>query len=147
MQHYPGKGEIMTTYAKPLPKQTAESEPFWQAAREHRLLIQQCTNCDTYIFYPRVLCPQCSAIELKWVQVGGKGTVYSYTVIRRPAVPSFAQDIPYVFAIVELEEGPRMATNIINCRPEEVRIGLPIEVSFDDVTPEVTLVKFQPAIR
>ena len=145
MQHYPRKGRPVTTHTKPFPRSTAESEPFWRGAREHQLLIQRCANCSTHIFYPRVLCPQCSGQALEWVRASGKGTIYSYTVIRRAALPSFAQDVPYIFAIVELEEGPRMATNIVSCRTEEVRIGLPVKVSFDDMTPEVTLVKFQLA--
>lgn len=133
----------MMTHAKPLPRPTIETESFWRGAREHRLLIQRCTVCKTHIFYPRSLCPECSGRGLEWVQANGKGTIYSYTVVRRAALPGFAGDVPYVFAIVELEEGPRMATNIVGCRPEEVHIGLPVTVSFDDVTPEVTLVKFQ----
>ncbi|MBI2877417.1 MAG: Zn-ribbon domain-containing OB-fold protein [Candidatus Tectomicrobia bacterium] len=135
----------MTTYMKPLPRPTMESEPFWRGTRNHELRIQRCRVCGKHIFYPRSLCPECSTTDLEWVQVSGKGTVYSYTIIRRAAFPSFAADVPYVFAIVELEEGPRMATNLVGCPPERARIGLPVEATFEDVAPEVTLVKFRPS--
>lgn len=134
----------MTTYSKPLPRPTAESEPFWKGARNHELLIQRCRACGKPVFYPRLFCPHCSSADLEWVRASGKGMIYSYTVIRRAAFPGFAADVPYVFAIVELEEGPRMATNLLSCPPEKLRIGLPVEATFEDVTPEVTLVKFKP---
>lgn len=136
----------MTPYTKPLPQPTAESGPFWKGARNHQLLIQSCRACGKPFFYPRSLCPQCSSTDLEWIRASGKGIIYSYTVIRRAAFPSFSADVPYVFAIVELEEGPRMATNLLGCPPEALRIGLPVEAAFDDVTSEVTLVKFKLGI-
>lgn len=135
----------MADYRKPLPRPTAASMPFWEAAKRHEVQIQRCGQCGANIFYPREVCPECLASDLQWVKVSGKGTVYSYTVAQAPTHPAFADDVPYVIAIVELAEGPRITTNIVGCEPEDVRVGMPVEVTFDDVTPEVTLIKFRPA--
>jgi uncharacterized OB-fold protein len=133
----------MSEYIKPLPKPSPTSRPFWDAARKHELMLQRCDACRAYIYYPRSRCPHCMSDRLSWTKVGGHGTVYSYTVVRRPSSRSFA-DAPYVLAIVDLQEGVRMTTNIV-APPEKVRVGMPVEVLFDDVTPEHTLVKFRPA--
>lgn len=132
-------------YAKPLPEITPASRPFWDAAREHRLLIQRSTKTGEHLFYPRSLSPIAVDDSLEWVAVSGQGTVYTYTVARRPTAPPWAEDGPYIIAIVELDEGPRMMTNIIGCDPDTVAIGMRVRAVFDDVTPEVTLVKFAPA--
>ncbi|MGO9263817.1 MAG: Zn-ribbon domain-containing OB-fold protein [Candidatus Binataceae bacterium] len=133
----------MDTYVKPLPKPTETSRPFWDAAKQHRLQLQHCGGCQSFIYYPRDRCPHCLSDQLEWRPVSGKGKVYSYTTVRRASVRSFA-DKPYVLAIVELDEGVRMTTNI-EAPPETVKIGMPVTVFFDDVTPERTLVKFRPA--
>ena len=135
----------MADYKKPLPRPTAASLPFWEAAKRHELQIQRCSSCGAHIFYPREVCPECLSSDLNWMKVSGKGTVYSYTIAQAPTHPAFAEDIPYVIAIVELAEGPRLTTNITGCQPEEVRVGMPVMATFDDVTPEMTLVKFRPA--
>jgi uncharacterized OB-fold protein len=135
----------MTDYKKPLPRPTAASLPFWEAAKRHELQIQSCGSCGAHIFYPREVCPECLSTNLQWIKVSGKGTVYSYTIAQAPTHPAFAEDIPYVIAIVELAEGPHLTTNITGCKPEEVRVGMPVVATFDDVTPEMTLVKFRPA--
>jgi len=127
---------------KPLPVIDAESRPFWQAARERRLAIQRCTECGRHFFYPRALCPFCHASTVEWVTASGRGTIYTFTIARRPAGPAFKADVPYVVALVELEEGPRMMTNIIGVEPESVRIGQAVKALFEDATDEVTLVKF-----
>lgn len=132
-------------YTKPLPEPTEVSRPFWEAAREGRLLVQRSKRTGKTVFYPRGVSPWGPDDELEWVQASGRGTVYSFTVARRPTAPQWAGDGPYVIAIVELEEGAHMTTNIVGCTPEEVRIGMAVEAVFDAVTPEVTLVKFRPA--
>ena len=132
-------------YSKPLPSPSPDSRPFWEAAKRHELQLQFCRTCSVFIYYPRHLCPQCLGGDLAWRSVSGKGTVYSFTVVRRPPNKAFTGDVPYVLAIVELAEGPRLTTNIIDCAPDVVRCGMPVEVRFDDVTPDVTLVKFRPA--
>ncbi len=131
----------MSEYAKPLPKPTPTSQPFWDAARRHQLSLQRCAACGKFIYYPRERCPHCFSDKLGWENVSGRGKVYSYTVVRRASSRAFAE--PYVLAIVELDEGPRMTTNIV-AAPESVKVGMPVAVHFDDVTPERTLVKFKP---
>ncbi|HEY7065437.1 MAG TPA: Zn-ribbon domain-containing OB-fold protein [Chloroflexota bacterium] len=136
-----------TEYKKPLPTPSAVSRPFWEAAKEHRLLYQRCRVCGTRVFYPRDICPgpECFGVAtLEWVESTGKGWVYAHTVSYQPANPAFADDVPYVLAVVELDEGVRMNTNIVNVDPNDVKIGMRVEVAWDDVTPEFTLPKFQP---
>ena len=132
----------MSEYMKPLPKPTPTSRPFWDAARRHELKLQRCSACAAFIYYPRERCPHCFSDRLSWERVSGRGKVYSYTVVRRASSRAFAE--PYVLAIVELDEGPRMTTNI-DAAPEKVKVGMPVVAEFDDVTPEHTLVKFKPA--
>jgi uncharacterized OB-fold protein len=130
---------------KPLPAPSPITRPFWDAAREHRLSLQRCPDCARYVFYPRPFCPHCGSDRLEWSDVSGRGTVYSYTVARRATARPFEPDVPYVIAIVELEEGPRMMTNVVGCAPEDVRIGMTVEAAYEDVSDEITLVKFRPA--
>ena len=132
-------------YTKPLPDPTEVSRPFWEAAKEHRLLIQRSRKTGKYVFYPRAVSPFGADDELEWVEVPGRGTVYSFTVARRPTAPQWAADGPYVIAIVELEEGVHMTANIVDCAPDDVRVGMPVVVVYRDVTPDVTLPQFQPA--
>jgi uncharacterized protein len=132
----------MSDYVKPLPKPSATSRPFWDAAKRHELTLQRCGGCHAFIYYPRDRCPHCLSDQLQWQPVSGRGKVYSYTVVRHASTRSFS-DKPYVLAIVELDEGPRMTTNI-EAPPEAVKVGMPVTVCFDDVTPDRTLVKFKP---
>ena len=134
-----------TPYNKPLPEPTAVSQPFWDAAKEHRLVLQRSKKTGKFVYYPRNVSPFGPNDELEWQEVSGRGTVYSYTVARRPTAPQWANDGPYVIAIVELEEGPHLTANILGCGPDEVRIGMAVMASFEDVTAEVTLVQFRPA--
>jgi hypothetical protein len=134
-------------YKKPLPTPSAVSQPFWDATKEHRLTFQRCRLCGTRVFYPRDICPgpQCFGVgTLEWEESTGNGRVYSYTISYQPAHPSFADDVPYVIAIIDLDEGWRMVSNIVNIDPKEVQVGMKVEVVWDDVTPEFTLPKFQP---
>jgi uncharacterized OB-fold protein len=130
------------TYEKPLPVIDPGTKPFWDAARDQRLVIPKCRSCGKYHFYPRELCPHCHSADLEWTEVSGKGEIYSYTIARQPAGPVFAPDVPYVIAMITLDEGPRMLTNIVTDDVETIRIGDRVKVSYDQVTPEVTLAKF-----
>jgi uncharacterized OB-fold protein len=130
--------------ARPLPQPTRISAPFWRAAAEGRLLLQFCRPCRSFIYYPRPFCPSCWREDLEWREASGRGRVYTYTVVRRAATPAFADKVPYVLAIVELEEGPRMVTNIVGCRPEEVRVGMPVRAVFEKFSEDVGLVYFRP---
>jgi uncharacterized OB-fold protein len=133
----------MSEYIKPLPKPSPTSRPFWEAARKHELTLQRCGGCGKFIYYPRDRCPHCFSDNLSWNRVTGRGTLYSYTVVHRASSRAFA-DAPYVLAIVELDEGPRMTTNIV-APPESLKVGMPVVAFFDDVAPGHTLVKFKPA--
>ena len=132
-------------YTKPLPAPSPASQPYWDAAREHRFLLQRSKKTGKHIFYPRAVSPFGADDELEWVEGSGRGTVYSFTIARRPTGPQWAGDVPYVIAIVQLEEGPRMTANIIDCDPETVTIGMAVEVAFVDATPEVALVQWRAA--
>lgn len=130
-------------YEKPLPVVDADTRPFWEAAREHRLLIQHCPDCGRYVYYPRAICPHCHSDRLEWREASGEGTIYSFTVSRRPAGPAFEDDVPYVVAIIELEEGPRMMSNVKTDDVEKIRIGERVRVAFENVTDEIALPKFE----
>ncbi len=132
-------------YKKPLPRIDEESRGYWEALARHEVYVQRCRACRTPRFYPRALCPSCLADATDWVRASGRGTVYSFTVTHQNQAPGFRDDLPYVLAIVELVEGVRLMTNIVCCAPEAVRIGMPVEVVFEDVTPDITLPKFRPA--
>ena len=127
----------------PLPRPYQDTETYWAAARDHRFVIQHCKSCGKHQFYPRGVCSHCLSSDLEWHEASGKGTVYSFSVNHRAPHPGFADKIPFVLAIVELEEGPRMMTNIVECNPDSVKIGMAVEVTFEDVTEEVTLPKFK----
>ena len=131
-------------YTKPLPRIDEESRGFWEACARHEIYLQRCRGCGATRFYPRVLCPVCLSSATDWVRASGKGTVYTFTVTHQNQAPGFREEVPYVLAVVELAEGVRMMTNIVGCPPEDVRIGMPVEVVFEDVTPEVALPKFRP---
>lgn len=132
------------TGAKPLPHITPLSKPFWEGTHAHELRLQRCRKCGAFRFPPQVLCRACLAEETDWVATSGNGTVYSFVVQHRPATPAFAEDVPYVVAVVELDEGPLLLTNIVGCPASEVRVGLPVVVAFVDATDDVTLYPFRP---
>ena len=134
-----------TDYEKPLPVIDDDNREFWESCRRHEMRLQRCDSCDYWRYYPAPVCPECSSFEHTWKPVSGRGTVYTFSVVHRPPSPAFADDLPYVYAVVELAEGPMMSTNIVGVAPEEVRIGMPVVVTYDEVTPEVTLPKFRPA--
>lgn len=129
---------------KPLPHPTPVTQPFWDAAREHRFILPRRRD-GRYFWYPRVLAPGGLDDGWEWAPASGRGVVYSFTVDRRGTALAFAGDVPYVIAIVELEEGPHFTTNIVGCAVDDVRIGMPVEAQFDDVDAETTLVRFRPS--
>jgi len=138
---------MTTQYNKPLPTPVNPelSKPFWDPAKRHELVMPRCRNCSNLFFYPRELCPNCLSDNTEWVPVTGKGRVYSYTVVYQPASPAFQPEAPYIYAVVQLNEGTRMPTNLVDCEIDAVELEMPVEVVFDDVTDDVTLVKFKPA--
>ncbi len=130
---------------KPVPIVNEWARPFWEAAREERLVLQQCEDCKKHIFYPRMVCPHCMSDNLIWVNVSGNGTVYSYTVVENNPPSAFVNDVPYVVAVVQLEEGVRMLSNIVDCSPADVKCDMPVQVTFEKLDDEFTLPKFRPA--
>jgi uncharacterized protein len=130
--------------ARPRPHPSPLTRPFWEATARGEFRIQVCERCEARIFYARHACTQCGARELRWQASSGRGTVYSYTIARRPTHPAFAARVPYVIAIVELEEGPRVTTNIIGCDPDAVAIGMPVEVAFEEAQDGIAIPVFRP---
>jgi uncharacterized OB-fold protein len=120
-----------------------ESQPFFDAARENKLLIQKCSDCGKHQFYPRKVCVHCGSLGVEWAQATGRGIVHTFTVIHR-GMPGWREEGPYVAAIVELEEGARMTTNVVECSPADVKIDMPVEVVFVDEG-QYVLPRFRPA--
>lgn len=137
----------MADYRKPIPQPSAETRPYWEACKRHELQLPYCPSCAQFFFYPRFFCPRCFGSDVEWRQVSGKATLYTYAIQYRPQAPGF--EPPYVTAVVELEEGPRLMTNLVDIEPdpEQIRVGMPVEVVFEDVTDEITMPKFRPAGR
>jgi uncharacterized OB-fold protein len=128
----------------PVPDVTSETAVFWEATAEGTLLLPRCDHCDAVIWYPRAFCPVCASLDVTWFAASGRGTVYSFTVVRRPA-PPYDRSGPFVVAYVELEEGPRVLTNIVECEPDAVEVDMPVEVVFHDTGEGRALYRFRPA--
>lgn len=132
--------------ARPIPPISELTAPYWDAARRGEFVMQQCSACGHRPFPPRAHCPDCGAADLAWNSASGRGTVYTYTIAHRPPHPVFAGQCPFVLAVVELEEGPRLMTNIVDCAPGDVRIGMAVHVCFEPVDDsDVMLPVFRPA--
>ena len=129
---------------KPVPVPTKETQPYWDGCKQHELRVQKCAACGHHQFYPRLYCTACMSDRVEWVKTSGRATVLSYTIIYRPVTQAFAGNVPYVVAMVTLDEGPQMMTNIVGCEPEKVHIGMPVQVTFDDWTEEISVPKFKP---
>ena len=132
------------TRPPPLPRPSSLTQPFWDATAREELLVQCCSACGTHIFYPRHNCTACGARSLEWVAARGTGSLYTYTVARRPTHAAFVDRVPYVIAVVELDEGPRMTTNLVDCAPEDVSVGMRVEVAFGDLQDGLRLPFFRP---
>jgi len=130
---------------KPIPRPYQDTQVYWDAAKEGRLVLQQCQDCGKPQFYPRGVCSHCLSSDLDWIEASGRGTVHSFTVAHRAPHPGFGGDVPFVIAIIELDEGVRMMSNILDCDPNAVRIDMPVKVVFRAETPEITIPKFVPA--
>lgn len=116
----------------PAPVVNADSAPYWQGARDNKLLLQRCSDCGTLRFFPRYLCTECGSDNTGWVEATGRGTVHSFTVVHRAAFPEFQERTPYVVALIDLEEGPRMMSNIVGADALEVAIDDAVTVEFED---------------
>ena len=129
----------------PVPELTALTSKFWTSAKQRKLVLQYCENCKTQQSYPKAWCSECGSEELIWRELSGKGTVYSYTIPRLVAdnSPAFREKLPFIVAIIELKEGARIYSNIVGIPPEEVKIGMEVEVIFEDASPDIALPKFR----
>lgn len=132
----------MAGETKALPQPTALSAPYWRAAREGRLVVQRCESCGHAQFYPRSLCTRCSSERLAWSACSGRGRVKTFTVIRRAVSAAYEADVPYVVALIELEEGPTLMSNVVACAPEALRIGASVRVRFDAWSADVSVPVF-----
>ena len=121
----------------PLPRPTKLSKPYWEACRSGKLTVQQCQDCDTFVFIPQPCCGNCLSENLEWVESCGRGTLYSFTTVYRPQQPEF--EVPYTVVVVELEEGYFMLSNLVGVEPEDVEIGTPLEVFFEERSEEISL--------
>lgn len=136
----------MSNYNKFLPPDDlpAFHAPFWQSVRAHALALQRCESCGTFRYIPLEICPKCHSEEAEWTPVSGLGEVYTYTIVHRAPTPAYQEDTPYVIAHVTLAEGPRMISNLIGIAPEDVRIGMPVRLVYEDIG-EASLFKFSRA--
>lgn len=135
------------SYRKPLPVPSPETRRFWEGCRNHELWLPYCRACESFYFYPRDFCPRCFSWDIDWRQVSGRGRIYTFAIHYRAWHPGWANEVPYVSALVELEEGPRLYTNIVGVEPDpaSIRCDMPVEVVFEDLTEEISLPKFRPA--
>jgi len=129
---------------KRLPRPTVTSQAFWAGCRHQQLLIQRCQDCGQHQFYPRSICTKCMSKNLDWVCSSGRGTIRTFTVIRHPVSKAYADEVPYVLALIQLEEGPTMMSSLLACDPEDVAIGTAVEVVFEQWSEAITMPKFQP---
>ena len=133
-------------YRSPLPRPTPDSKPFWEGCKAHELRLQRCRACNEAYFYPRNVCPSCLSSDVEWFRASGRGKLHTFSVVhtagKYPPLP-----LPFVLAVVELEEGPRMMTNLVGVAadPAALRCDMPVVVEFANVTDEVTLPRFRPA--
>ena len=136
----------MAEYRKPLPQPTPDTKPFWDGLKEHVIRMKQCQDCNKFHHYPRVLCPHCGSTNVEWKTVSGRGKLYTYTINHNPP-RGWEEEAPYTVALVELDEGPRVMTTIVGTAadPALLKPDTAVEPVFDDVTEEVTLLKYRLA--
>lgn len=129
----------------PLPAITDDTRPFWDACRRHALVVQRCAACGAFRHPPSPVCWRCRSFEHVWAPVAGTGTLFSYAVVHRAFLPELAAHVPYTVAVVALDDAPgvRLVSNVVGVEPGALRVGLPVEVVFEDVTPDVSLPRFR----
>ena len=126
----------------PLPQPTALTRPFWDGCARSELWYQRCTSCSGAVFDPALLCRRCGGADLAWSRSAGRGTVYSWSVVWRPPAPGF--EVPYAVAIVDVDEGYQIITNIVACAPEAIHLGMPVEVTFHPIGDGIAFPYFRP---
>ena len=128
-------------WTRPLPTRTALTAPFWDATAEGRLVMQRCSTCGEYVWTPQMACRSCLTETLEWTPISGRGEIYTFVVLHRPATPAFTA--PYAIVVVEMEEGPRILSDMVDVDPADVHIGMPVEVAFEPAG-DVGLYHFRP---
>jgi uncharacterized OB-fold protein len=132
-----------TAYKRPLPRRRGMAGEFYAYCKKHELRFQRCTDCRTWRHVPRDMCAKCGSFNWEWAKSSGKGKLFSWTTAMQPMLPQFADLVPYSPVIIEMDEGVRLVSWLTDVPPDDLRLDLPVEVVFDDVTPEVTLPKFR----
>lgn len=134
--------ESQRTKGHPRPVPDPISAPFYEAAQRGELRLQRCSDCGLYRHYPRPACPQCLSRAFSWERASGRGTVYTWTIVRGPTLPAFEEKLPYNVVDVLLEEGVHFVSEVLDCKPEEIHAGMDVEATFVPLDEETTLVKF-----
>jgi uncharacterized OB-fold protein len=129
---------------KPRPEPTPTSAPFWSALDDDRVRLQRCDACGAWVYYPRARCPRCLSDRLAWNEVSGHGSVLTFTVARQPTARPFSDEVPQLLAVVELDEGVRMTTTLVDVEPDAITVGMPVVPVFDHGADGVTLLRFRP---
>ncbi len=127
---------------RPAPVLTDDNHLFWEAAKEHRLVTQRCTDCGRLAHPPRPVCPRCHSTAQEFIEVSGTGTLYSYALLHHPQNPAF--DYPVIAALVDLTEGPRLLSNLVRCEPSDIQIGMPVQVLFEATADDMAVPVFAP---
>ncbi len=139
----------MPEYQKAIPRVNELTKGFWEGCKQHELRIHKCKNCGSHRFPPRLMCPDCNSTNVEWSKVSGRGKIYSFIIPHAPGPgepPARGFDYPYAVLLVELPDaGVRIPSNIVDCEINDIRVGMPVEVVFEDITPEITLPKFRPS--
>jgi len=133
-------------YKSPLPAPTPDTKPFWDGLKQHQLRLPRCLDCKQAFFYPRNVCPHCLSGRIEWFTASGRGKLHTFTINHRP-LRNPPLEPPFVVAMIELEEGPRLMSNLVGIDPDpaKIRCDMPVVIDYADVTPEVTLPRFRPA--
>ena len=136
----------MAEYKKPLPIPDPDTKEYWEGCKRHELLLQRCSQCGSYRFPPSPMCHECTSMSFEWTRISGEGRLYSWMVVQYPTHEAFTEDIPYAVAMVEPVEqkGIRLTGSLVDWQSTELRIDMPVEVVFDDVTEEMTLPRWRP---
>ena len=128
---------------KALPQMHPETETFFKSGLRSELVLKRCSDCHRFHYYPRAVCPHCLSDRTVWIRATGKGTVYSFNIVRQTPSPGWRDEVPYVIAFVDLQEGVRMMTNIVGCDPTEVYVGMPVQATWERVE-VLAITKFRP---
>lgn len=135
-------------YQKPIPLKDQDNSPYWDAADRHELNLQRCDSCHQYAHPPGPSCAKCGGTELSWVSIGGevKATIYSYVVSYRPFLPGFQDELPLIIAQAELEKVPevKIMCNVLECKPEDIQIGMPVQMVWQDIVEDRALPQWKP---